>query len=142
MLIKDLKLRDATPRDRPHLLLWDTPNDLDLKQLALYENAECVSYRDNLLKRTSNTSRFLTLHIHIARELDAIRQTCAEVQKPVLLLTDFDCLITYLYVQPEAQITSFWTNLYTTRHLQSVLWIILPRRLAPPDWEEKRMQYF
>ncbi|MBF2068021.1 MAG: hypothetical protein IGS39_26940 [Calothrix sp. C42_A2020_038] len=141
MQINDLRLREARPSDRPHLLLWDNTNDLDLKQLALYENAERISYRDNLISRTPATSRFLKLHLHLARELDAIKNMCMNRSKPVVLLCEFDCLITYLRTEPEAKLTFFWKNLDTTRHLESVLWIILPRKLAPTDWDENRVKY-
>lgn len=140
MIINDLRLREAIPSDRPHLLLWDTPNDLQLKQLALYENAECISYRDNLISRTLSTSRFLKLHSHLPRELEAIKNICKEVSKPIVLLSDLDCLITYLYTEPDVKVTFFWKNLETTRHLQSILWIILPRKLAPVDWDKSRIQ--
>ncbi|BAZ16488.1 hypothetical protein NIES4071_83650 [Calothrix sp. NIES-4071] len=141
MQINDLKLREARPSDRPHLLFWDTPNDLELKQLALYENAECISYRNNLISRTPATSRFLKLHLHLPRELEAIKNVCTEVSKPVVLISDLDCLITYIYTEPDTKVTFFWKNLETTRHLQSILWIILPRKLAPVDWDESRIKY-
>lgn len=141
MQINDLRLREAKPSDRTHLLFWDTPNDLELKQLALYENAECISYRDNLISRTPATRRLLKLHLHLARELEEITKMCMNRSKPVVLLKDFDCLITYLRIEPEAKLTFFWKNLETTRHLESVLWIILPRKLAPTDWDERRIKY-
>lgn len=126
-----LKLRDAKPSDRPHLLLWDTPNDLELRQLAYCDNAECISYRSHLLSRIAPQSRFLTLHHQLEQELDAIKAICASTPKPVVLLKDLDCLITYLHVQPESPITLFWQSLFNTRHLASILWIILPSQLTP-----------
>ncbi len=33
--LNNLLLRDAKPSDRPHLLLWDTPNEADLEQITL-----------------------------------------------------------------------------------------------------------
>lgn len=140
MAIKDLKLREAKPSDRPHLLLWNTPNDLELRQLASLENAECISYRNNILSRTPTQSRFLALHMQIDQELGAIKTICADTNKPVLLLKDLDCLITYLHILPETPITLFWQSLYITRHLKSILWIILPSKLAPPIWDESRMR--
>ena len=140
MQIKDLRLREAKPSDRPHLLLWDTPNDLELRQLAYRDDAECISYRTHLLSRIAPESRFLALHHQLERELDAIRAICASTTKPVVLLKDLDCLITYLDVQQESAITLFWQNLFNTRHLESILWIILPSKLVPPNWHESRIQ--
>ena len=135
--ISSLKLREASPRDRPHLLLWDTVNDLELRQLAYRDNAECINYRTHLLSRINPQSRFLALHYQLEQELDAIKAICANTNKPVVLLKDLDCLITYLHVQQESPITLFWQNLFNTRHLESILWIILPSKLTPPNWHER-----
>lgn len=140
MQIKDLKLQEAKPSDRPHLLLWDTQNDLELRQLAYRNNAEWISYRTHLLSRIATQSGFLALHYQLERELDAIKAICATTHNPVVLLKDLDYLITYLRIQPESPITLFWRNLFITRHLESILWIILPSKLAPPDWDESRIQ--
>jgi hypothetical protein len=48
MPIEDLKLREAQPSDRPHLLLWDTPNDQELKALAYRENADFIPHPTSL----------------------------------------------------------------------------------------------
>ena len=140
MQIKDLKLQYTQPSDRPHLLLWDTQHDLELRELAYRGKAECISYRTHLLSRIATQSGFLALHYQLERELDAIKAICATTQNPVVLIKDLDCLITYLRVQPESPITLFWRNLFSTRHLESILWIILPSKLAPPDWDESRIQ--
>jgi hypothetical protein len=141
MSIKDVRLQDVKLRDRPHLLLWDTPNDLELRQLTYRENAECISYRTHLLSRPDlQSSVSLALHCWVERELDAIKAIGTNTNKPVVLLKDLDCLITYLHVQPESPITLFWQNLFNTRHLESILWIILPSQLVPPDWDESRLQ--
>lgn len=142
MQIKDLKLREAKPSDHPHLLLWDGPKDLELQQLAYRENADRISYRTHLLSRIAPQSRFLALHHQLERELDAIKAICATTPKPVVLLTDLDCLITYLHVQPESPITLFWQNLWNTRHLERILWIVLPSKLAPPNWDDSRCLKF
>lgn len=141
MLIKDLQLRSAKPCDRPHLLFWDTPNDFELNALTYREDAECVSYRTNLLNRISPTSRFLALDKQLERELKEIKNLCAKTNKPVVLLKDLDCLITYLNIKPESSITLFWESLFLTRHLESILWILLPSKLMNPTWDESRMQY-
>jgi hypothetical protein len=141
MSIKDVRLQEVKLRDRPHLLLWDTPNDLELRQLTYRENAECISYRTHLLSRPDlQSSGSLALHCWVERELDAIKAIGTNTNKPVVLLKDLDCLITYLHVQPESPITLFWQNLFNTRHLESILWIILPSQLVPPDWDESRLQ--
>ncbi|MHC0068918.1 hypothetical protein ACWATR_39665, partial [Nostoc sp. UIC 10890] len=141
MTIRDLRLREAKPSDRPHILLWDTPNDLELRQLAYLENAECISYRTHLLKRIAGqNSSFLALHLRLDRELNSIKTICRETNKPLVILQDLDRLITYMCVQPESPITLFWQNLFNTRHLEGILWILLPNKLAPPNWDESRIQ--
>lgn len=140
MQIKDLRLQEANPSDRPHLLLWDTLNDIELRQLVYRNKAECISYRTHLLSRIATQSGFLALHHQLERELDAIKAICTTTSNPVVLLKDLDCLITYLHVQTESPITLFWQNLFNTRHLERVLWIILPSKLAPPNWHDSRIQ--
>ncbi|MCF4967140.1 hypothetical protein [Nostoc sp. CMAA1605] len=141
MAIRDLRLREAKPSDRPHILLWDTPKDLELRQLAYSENAECISYRTHLLKRIADqNSPFLALHMRLDRELNSIKAICAETDKPLVIFKDLDRLITYLCVQPESPITLFWQNLLNTRHLESILWILLPSKLSPPNWDESRIK--
>jgi hypothetical protein len=139
MLIDDLRLREAQPRDRPHLLIWDTPNDQELRRLAYCENACLISYRTNLLNRIDTSKPFLALHLWLERELEAIKGMCANTSNPVVLLKDLDCLITYLHVRPDSPITLFWQNLFYTRHLQSTLWILLPSKLTPPNWDDNRI---
>ncbi|GAB1545141.1 hypothetical protein NUACC21_78170 [Scytonema sp. NUACC21] len=139
MPIEDLKLREAQRRDRPHLLIWDTPDDQELRGLAYRENAELISYRTHLLDRIDTSNPFLTLHLWLERELDAIKAMCSTTRNPVVLLKDLDCLIAYLRVQPDSPITLFWQNLFYTRHLQSILWLILPSKLTPPNWDDSRI---
>lgn len=137
--LNSLPLRDAKPSDRPHLLLWDSPNQADLEQISFYNHAQRISYRDNLLSRIDDKERFLVLHQYLDRELDAIRTICSKSSHTVVLLEGLDCLITYLYVQPSTPITFFWQKLSNMRHLESILWILLPTKLAPPNWTEKRI---
>lgn len=136
-IIDNLSLEDAIPTDKPHLLLWDTPNDFEMSNLVFKNNAQLISYRQNLLGRTSDKQKFLMLNKKLAQELDAIRLICESAIKPVVLLTDLDILITYLYSQPESPISLFWKKLEYMRHLQSILWILLPSKLSPPDWNKK-----
>ncbi len=141
MRLSDLRLWEANPKDSPHLLLWDNPDPEQLRQLAWRENAKVVSYRDNLLTRVDPQSRFLALHHQCDRELAAIRALCDQTAEPVVLLQDLDCLIAYLSVQPDSPITLFWQSLFNTRHLDRILWIILPSQAAPPDWQKHRLQH-
>lgn len=136
----NLLLRDARPSDQVHLLLWDTPNPVELSQLMLYNGAERINYRDNLLQRISPDTRFLNLHYQIDEELDAIRSIAEQATKPVVLLEGLDCLITYLYTQPGDHITLFWSSLEKTRKLPRLLWILLPHKLAPTTWSEARLK--
>ncbi len=141
MQTKDFKLREAMPSDKPHLLLWDKFDQHQLRSLAYFDDAEVVSYRQNLLKRISPNSSFLALHENIDPELNAIRQICNTSPKKVVILRDLDCLITYLHVQPESRITLFWHKLFYERNLENILWILLPSKLAPPIWTEDRLQH-
>jgi hypothetical protein len=134
---KDLQLDQAKPTYSPHLLLWDNFDDLQLKAIAYHYDLEIISYRQNLLSRISPNSSFLALHQNLERELKAIRQICNSSNKKVVILRDLDCLITYLQVQPESPITLFWQTLFDARHLESILWILLPYKLAPPMWTER-----
>jgi len=140
MLPKNFKLRNAKPNDSPHLLLWDKVDDDQLRSLAFYDDAEVVSYRENLLSRLPPQSRFLALHQELDRELRSIREICHNSQKKVVLLRDLDCLITYLQIQPNSPITLFWQSLFRMRHLESILWILLPKKLTPPMWTDDRLQ--
>jgi hypothetical protein len=104
MLPKDLKLNQAQPADRPHLMLWNKFNDQELRAIAYYYDLEIISYRENLLSRISPNSSFLALHQNLERELKAIRQICDSSSKKVVILRDLDCLITYLQVQSDSPI--------------------------------------
>ncbi|OIP72762.1 MAG: hypothetical protein AUK43_02010 [Oscillatoriales cyanobacterium CG2_30_40_61] len=139
-IINHLYLKDAKPTDIPHLLLWDTPNDLEINQLLFNNNAQQISYRDNLLGRIKKKQKFLMLHENLDQELEAIKQICEYATKPVILLTDLDILITYLYTQPDSPISLFWKQLEYMRHLQSILWILLPSKLSPPNWNKRHLE--
>jgi hypothetical protein len=138
--IANLLLRDARPDDKVHLLLWDTPTEAELQHIAFYNNAHRVNYRENLLQRINPSDRFLTLHHDLDKELEAIKSICAGINKQMVLLEGLDCLITYLYVQPNSHITLFWNNLEKTRKLEKLLWILLPHKLAPSIWLEERIK--
>lgn len=124
----------------PHLLLWDNVNSLEIKQILFNNNAQLISYRENLLNRLKPQQRFLILQEKLGEELEAIKAICREVNKPIVLLKDLDYFITYLYSIPNTPISLFWQNLANIRHLEKILWIILPTKLKPPNWQEKRIK--
>lgn len=138
--ISNLPLHNARPEDRVHLLLWDTPNPDELRQITFYNDAQLVSYRENLVQRISPGAKFLTLHHQVDEELEIIKSICNQAVKPVVLLEDLDCLITYLNTQPGDHITLFWSSLENTRKLHRMMWILLPHKLAPKTWSEARIK--
>jgi hypothetical protein len=138
-MINNLFLQDAKPTDKPHLLLWDNPDNLEVTQLLFKNNAQLVSYRDNLLSRINSNGKSLTLHQKLDQELDAIKQIPAAATKPIVLLKDLDILITYLYTKPKSPIDLFWEKMADMRHLQSILWILLPTQPHPINWDQKRI---
>ncbi|BAZ87947.1 MULTISPECIES: hypothetical protein [Nostocales] len=140
LTINDLSLQDAKPTDSPHLLLWDNPNDLEIQQILFNNNAQLVSYRDNLLIRVKPQQKFLSFQDKLGQELEVLKKICTDTTKPIILLKDMDILITYLYSYPQSPLSLFWNNLANMRHLQSILWIILPSKLNPPNWNINRFQ--
>ncbi|MBC5796626.1 hypothetical protein H5968_16085 [Sphaerospermopsis sp. LEGE 00249] len=142
----NLSLADAKPTDSPHLLLWDNPHDASIHKLTFNNNAEIISYRDDLLNRVNLQQKFLILHQNLDQEIDAIRQICANTNNSskynnqrVLLLKDLDILITYLYSKPSSPISLLWQKLGDMRHLESILWILLPTQIHPINWNKKRI---
>ena len=136
----NLRLGDSRPDDRIHLLLWDTPTEEKLIDLAFYNNACRVNYRTNLLGRIQDDNQFLVFHHHLDRELEAIKLMCCGVSQSMILLEGFDCLITYLRVQSEGHVTLFWNNLEKTRKLEKILWILLPQKLLPATSQQNRIK--
>lgn len=132
-------LRNARPDNQVHLLLWDTPDESELIKISLYNHALRINYRKNLLQRINPGVQFLSLHHNLDEELEAIRSMCYGVKQEMILLEDFDCLITYLQVHN--QITLFWKNLEKTRKLEKLLWILLPSQLAPNTWPQNRIKH-
>jgi hypothetical protein len=134
-----LPLKNARPDNQAHLLIWDAPTKQELWQLAYYNNAEQVNYRENLIQRLDPDDKFLNLHYAIDEELAAIKGICHDSVRPVVLLEGLDTLATYLRVKSGGRVTLFWQNLEKTRKLESLLWILLPQPLAPPNWPETRI---
>ena len=135
----NLPLKEARPDNQAHLLIWDAPTKQELWQLAYYNNAQRVNYRENLVNRLNPDDKFLNLHHSIDEELSAIKGICYDSPRPVVLLEGLDTLVTYLRVKPGGQVTLFLQNLEKIRKLESILWILLPQRLTPPTWPENRI---
>lgn len=136
---KDLRLFEAKPSDRPHILVWDSPNEADIEQLCFYNSAERVNYRETLLSRVTPGDQFLVLDQYLDREFDAIRSICTCSGKKVVIMEGLDVLITYLSVKPGGFEKVFWQRFAALRHLDSVLWILLPERTIPIDWPNSRL---
>ncbi len=134
----NLKLPDAKPEDRPHLLLWDNPTEVDLLSLLCDNKAIRVSYRQNLLTRLSS-HQFLVLHQRLDEEFNAIRSICATNYNRTIILEKLDYLITYLSVQSTFPMELFWQKLSELRHLEAVLWILLPAKVLPLNWPRQRV---
>lgn len=137
--ITNLLLRDVRPKDRVHLLLWDTPNQFEVDQITRYNNAQRISYRESLTQRINPGDNFLILHRRVEEELAVLKSMCDQSVKTVVLLEGLDCLITYLNTQQGDHITLFWSSLENTRKLKCPMWIILPHKLVPPTWPEARL---
>jgi hypothetical protein len=135
-----INLHDAVPTDRPHLLLQSGPDDFRLRQVCIANNAEYISYRDDLLARISGTERFLVLDRNIDRELDAVRTICAKLQGRVIVLDGLDVVITYLRARSPMFEKIFVHRLLNMRQLDGVLWLALPAALVPEDWPTLRLK--
>ncbi|QIZ72618.1 hypothetical protein [Oxynema aestuarii] len=136
--IRHLQLNQGRPEDRAHLLVWDTPNHRELETLAFEQNAKIVDYRHHLLARQPPGERFVLLHLHLEREIAELKGICAAAIEPIVILTGLDCLITYLSARRDSPLRLFWSKLEQTRKLESRLWIVLPSKLVPSDWDKNR----
>jgi hypothetical protein len=135
-----INLLDAVPTDRPHLLVQSGPDDLGLRHLCIQNNAEYVSYRQDLLARISGNERFLVLDRNIDRELDAVRTICVKLQARVIVLDGLDVVITYLRARSPIFENIFVHRLLNMRQLEGVLWVALPATLVPEDWPTLRLK--
>lgn len=136
----DINLKQAQPIDRPHLLLWQNPSPMELWNVAFQNNAQEVDYRTDLLDRISPDANYLMLNRYLDREFDRLRTLCTESPKPIVLLKNFDCLITYLIAKDPNSQDVLWRRLIDLRQLQGILWIVLPPALVPAYWSETRTQ--
>jgi hypothetical protein len=133
-------LHDVFPTDRPHLLVQFRPDELRLRQLCVANNAEYISYRDDLLTRVCGTDHFLVLDRNIDRELDAVRTICVKLQGRVIVLDALDVLITYLRARSPISANLFVRRLLNMRQLDGILWVALPAALVPEDWPTARLK--
>lgn len=135
-----LILKNATPRDRAHILMCAAPDDFMLDHLCLEQNGQRVSYRADLSDRLHSDQTHLALNYHLDQEIDAIRGICLRHQNhSFVLLTELDCLLTYLRVVQDGSSEDFLKKLERLRQLQTPLWILLPPRLVPDQWPSERV---
>jgi hypothetical protein len=134
-----LNLKNAVPSDRPHLLLWEKQQRPELWQLAFNSNAEVVSYRENLLNRIEGDAKFLRLDRRLDAEFRAIKDICTNSPKPIVILEEIDCLVTYLKALYPDAYHLFWRKLIDLRHLERILWIVLPPKLCWSEWSKTQL---
>lgn len=125
--------------DRPYLLVWDKPTELEIEIICSTNNAQRISYRDNLLERIKKNERFLVLEHQVDCEINAIRKLVATSEKSIVFLEDLDLLITYLNIKSGDSAALFSHKLCTLRQLEKILWILLPSKLLPKNWPENRL---
>lgn len=131
-------LREARPRNQIHLLFWDQPVASELQFLKTYNHAEIHHYSDRLLQRLTPQDKYLHLHHYLDREIEDLRILCESCTQSMILLLDIDLLLTYLRVQPESNMTTFWKNLELLTKLTVPLWLLLPFTLRPAKWPKER----
>lgn len=132
-------LSSPKPSDRPHLLLWEKRQKPELWQLAFDSNASFVNYRENLLLRTKLDDKFLLLDRRLDAEFRAIRDICTNSPKPIVILEELDCLITYLNALNIDAYHLFWRKLIDLKHLDRILWIVIPPKLCIPNWSKNQL---
>ena len=148
--IEQLQLDRARPSDRTHLLAINPQHRNHLNHIAQHYNAQRIDYRHNLSTRLNTNTRYLSLHNHLDRELNALKaasqtasQTATKTQPPgqnIILLEHFDLLITYCQNRPGSPLSLLWQHLDQTRKLPAPLWIVLPPRLIPDTWNRDRLK--
>lgn len=133
-------LLDAELRDRPNILAWDRADVLSVRQLCSSLNAEYVNYRDDLIVRTRPSERFLVLDRYIDRELDVLRGFCSQTSRRVVVLHELEVLLAYLQSRPGPMLDVFAERLLRIRHLNALLWIVLPSSCVSNRWPEQRVK--
>lgn len=134
-----LSLHGAIPSDQIHLISWQTFDELDIRMFCVKQHADCVSYRDNLLQRTSAEDRFLALDLYVDRELNALKTLCDKSTSEMVVVYGVDILVAYLQARSGKAYNLFWDRLLRTRHLTALLWIVLPPTFIPPRWPADRV---
>lgn len=136
-------LRKAAPIDRPHLLVCKQPfSAYVLERTRLENDAQIVSYRDDLLQRLEPNENALYLHRKLDRECNALRQLARDTLTPVLIVTDVDILLTNLSAHSHLEAQTFAHRLIWLRQLPCLVWIVLPIALLPPEWPKERLFYY
>jgi hypothetical protein len=69
--INTIPIANATPSDRPHLLVWDACDEEGLEKLRFRHGTYRAHYGKDLINRhnAQSASKFLHLHKRIDREL-------------------------------------------------------------------------
>jgi hypothetical protein len=139
--LNDLPIAEATPSDRPHVLVWNTCDEENLEKLRFHHGTFRAHYDQDLLRRhtAQSTSKYLHLHQRIDRELQAIRHMVEASPNSCIQLEGLDRLITYLAITDSNALDLFWQKLIDLRHLPKRLWIILPISLIPHHWPPERL---
>jgi len=133
-------LKDAVPRDRAHILRCVAPDYFRLEHLCLEQNGRMASYRADLIGRLQGDQARLALNYRLDQEIDAIRQICSQHRNyAFVLLTELDCLVTYLKAARDGSQQVFLKKLELLRQLETPLWILFPPRLIPDQWPSERM---
>jgi hypothetical protein len=135
-------LSSAIPSDRVHLISWQTYDELDVRLFCVKQNAEFLSYRDNLLQRTSGEDRFLALDLYVDREITALRTMCDMSTSGIVVIHGMDILVAYLQARSGKVYNLFWDRLLRLRHLTALLWIVLPPSFIPTRWPVDRVLTF
>ena len=132
-------LHGAIPSDQVHLISWQTFDELDVRMFCVKQHADCVSYRDSLLHRTSAEDRFLALDLYVDREINGLKAVCDESTSGIVVVHGMDILVAYLQARSGKAYNLFWDRLLRTRHLTALLWILLPPTFIPPRWPAGRV---
>jgi len=139
--LNDIPIADATPSDRPHILIWDTCDEEGLKDLRFRHGTYRAHYSQDLITRhnAQSTSQYLRLHKRLDREIQALRDIVETSPNSYIQLEGLDRLITYLAITNSNDLDVFWQRLIDLNHLPKRLWIVLPSSLVPDHWPSERL---
>lgn len=138
-----IPIADATPSDRPHILVWDDCDEDGLEKLRFRHGTFRSHYSQDLIQRhqAQSASGYLHLHNRIDREIQALRHLVETSPLRYVQLEELDRLITYLAVTDSRALDLFWQKLIDLRQLPKQLWIILPSSLVPHHWPQDRLHH-